>query len=842
MKTGTHKNQAKTNVIEVEDEVLVKKIENLNILEKKSNDDFVNVQQLLDTEKTIKLFRKTFENTKEDCVPLPPIKYLAFQGGGAKGTAYIGAIETLDEQGYLESIDKVCGASAGAITAFVVGLGFDSKQFKHIQENMNFLDFTDLKNHGWGEFFNGNTLGKGLDVVRYGAAFDGNAFHHWASFMVEQILGDKNATFRELHEKKKSDPTLKDLIFKATRYNAANHAQAEQTFSFEETPEVCIADALRASMAFPVAFKPWKVKQKEFNKNANDKSYSLETFGVFADGGILNNYPIDVFNSQSYYDGQYLPVERKDHNGKPIEINPCALGFSLTPLKHLDNNITPMTQRLIQLQNKERSSEEQTLKDTNSSWGYQDLWNVLWWTKVGQNQVSKPRDKHETYHDQTVQIWPENVETLEFDASKEKLNSIKTNGRLAMQLWIDKFRDSKQAYQHLMYFDDRLSKQELRLRVVDPVKFYLTKLEEHFLSFIGELQRENKISLNGIDKLSNIKLQYLTYKINDLIKEGKLDELTVNNTLMSAFNKFVQRQQKINLERKKRDNLTYNVGLIEELHSKIQNFPDEVCRMLSGQLSNIFPLMQQVHQSRNLLGVLAQSKDVNLIANVFELMLERLKQCHFQGRVGNVKEEFIKILNHAKPSICVAAVDNDELLQIFNKHGLNPLQVNKLSGLNALQETIKNGDFSAYKKLIQFCHLNKIPFKEKNHKILSFMLSHASAHFIRQVFEDKQLLKRITNDHFVQSCGNDVFEFCSKLSFLADETLDDDIAVQDDMMTKLKTILQEPAPCAQVEIVNVGKNLHFMQPKAKQQLYNSKQNEKVQTIDSSIKEYKVCRM
>ena len=44
------------------------------------------------------------------------IAYLALEGGGGKGFAYLGALELLDDHGVLDQLEGVAGTSAGAIS------------------------------------------------------------------------------------------------------------------------------------------------------------------------------------------------------------------------------------------------------------------------------------------------------------------------------------------------------------------------------------------------------------------------------------------------------------------------------------------------------------------------------------------------------------------------------------------------------------------------------------------------------------------------------------------------------------------------------------------------------
>jgi predicted acylesterase/phospholipase RssA len=80
------------------------------------------------------------------------IKYLALEGGGGKGNAFLGALEALAHpdlnvirnSGYrLTNIEGVAGASAGAITAFFLAAGFTPLELRTITELEDFNAFFD---------------------------------------------------------------------------------------------------------------------------------------------------------------------------------------------------------------------------------------------------------------------------------------------------------------------------------------------------------------------------------------------------------------------------------------------------------------------------------------------------------------------------------------------------------------------------------------------------------------------------------------------------------------------------------------------------------------------------
>ena len=78
------------------------------------------------------------------------IKYLALEGGGGKGNAYLGAIKALEEasiltfeNNQLKGIQGISGASAGAITALLLGSGYSFDEIKTELQRTDFDNFLD---------------------------------------------------------------------------------------------------------------------------------------------------------------------------------------------------------------------------------------------------------------------------------------------------------------------------------------------------------------------------------------------------------------------------------------------------------------------------------------------------------------------------------------------------------------------------------------------------------------------------------------------------------------------------------------------------------------------------
>jgi predicted acylesterase/phospholipase RssA len=82
----------------------------------------------------------------------PPVSHtnvrrLAFEGGGGKGNAYLGALYALDQLGVLGQLDTVAGSSAGAITALTLSLGMRPSEVFGFMKGTNFAKFFDQQSN-----------------------------------------------------------------------------------------------------------------------------------------------------------------------------------------------------------------------------------------------------------------------------------------------------------------------------------------------------------------------------------------------------------------------------------------------------------------------------------------------------------------------------------------------------------------------------------------------------------------------------------------------------------------------------------------------------------------------
>jgi NTE family protein len=221
---------------------------------------------------------------------------LVFEGGGVKGIAYIGAMNILKKEGILSEIKRVGGTSAGAINATLFALDYSNAEQRRILKKLNFNNFMD---DDWGKIRDTKRL-----IKKFGW-YKGEFFHKWIGKLIEKKLGDPDATFLDL--KNNGNP---DLYVYGTNLST----RFGQVFSNEHTPTTSIADAVRISMSIPLFFAAVRNKRND----------------VYVDGGVLNNYPIKLFDRKKYIsDGKRskLAIERpyyKEENARFLKKHPSS--------------------------------------------------------------------------------------------------------------------------------------------------------------------------------------------------------------------------------------------------------------------------------------------------------------------------------------------------------------------------------------------------------------------------------------------------------------------------------------------------------------------------------------
>ena len=216
-------------------------------------------------------------------------KQFVFEGGGVKGIGFLGALKQFVKHygpDSLVQIERVAGASAGAIMALFVGLNYSLDEMETILWD---LDFNKFKDDSWG------VIRDSIRVIKKFGIYKGDYFESWVKEVIEAKTGNGNITFGEFKRLMEQKP---EKGFKSIYFMGVNLTQSRQkVFSCEEQDceKLSLATAVRISMSIPLFFEAPRLIE---NKSGFLKRALKREGDVYTDGGVLNNYPINLFDKE----------------------------------------------------------------------------------------------------------------------------------------------------------------------------------------------------------------------------------------------------------------------------------------------------------------------------------------------------------------------------------------------------------------------------------------------------------------------------------------------------------------------------------------------------------------
>lgn len=229
-------------------------------------------------------------------VRVPRPMDLVLEGGGVKGIGLVGAVLALDDASY--QVRRVAGTSAGAIVAAIVAALVATKQpLTKLHDALATIIYPNFKKNGGlrGKLgalgsAEGLLLHMGLYDGDYliewlGNVLDGIGVSHFSDLALEDPGADANLTKDQRYSLvvHTSDITRKRVVRLPWDYRAYGLEPGNQR----------IVDAVRASMAIPFFFEPVRFRAPAASLDGQDWPASDV---VWVDGGLLDNYPLDVFD------------------------------------------------------------------------------------------------------------------------------------------------------------------------------------------------------------------------------------------------------------------------------------------------------------------------------------------------------------------------------------------------------------------------------------------------------------------------------------------------------------------------------------------------------------------
>ena len=315
-------------------------------------------------------------------------KNLVFEGGGVKGLAYVGAMEVLEEKGISQTIERIGGTSAGAINAVLLALNYSNIEIKTILSNLDFRNFMD------------NSRFPGKDFWRVWRKYGWNKgafFRKWIADLIAKKTKNSESTFTDLQAQKPQE-NFRDLYILGT--NLSTHFS--EVFSYEKTPDMPIADAVRISMSIPLFF-------------ASKRS---DRGDIYVDGGVLTNYPVKLFDREKYVKTNQRSTPYYDAHNK----NLSEKGIKIS--KYIYNKETLG----LRLDSKEEMGIFRDQKEPirNEIKNFPSFAKGLIWTFID-HQLNT--HLHDDDWQRTIYIDASIAKTTEFDLSDEKKEALIDAGR-----------------------------------------------------------------------------------------------------------------------------------------------------------------------------------------------------------------------------------------------------------------------------------------------------------------------------------------------------------------------------------------------------------------------------
>lgn len=293
-----------------------------------------------------------FEHSSPQFGNRPP-QNLVFKGGGPKGIAYLGALEVLESKKILSYIKRVGGTSAGAINSALLACGYGVKETRQLLEDKNLLDFIDhprlkktIKNHPpkfvaaarlfldqiWKKLrthprdFLAFPFHNIYDSIKDFTGFcEGNDFSNWMEEKIREKTKIPFCTFGKLRKLASADTSFKQLHVFLTDLSGSRPKIVRVHSEDTKWDNVTIASAVRASMSIPFVYNPVVLQVEKEGQIVSDPSY-----GIFVDGGLINNLPIEAFDTRKYTCNAISDVDQPEFNKR-------TLGFTLyTPKNEIE--------------------------------------------------------------------------------------------------------------------------------------------------------------------------------------------------------------------------------------------------------------------------------------------------------------------------------------------------------------------------------------------------------------------------------------------------------------------------------------------------------------------------
>jgi len=219
-----------------------------------------------------------------------------FSGGGVKAYAFMGALQSIEENNL--QLERVAGTSAGAIVASFIAASFRTEEINQLLQELDLQQFLDAP-----QITKVLPFSKWLFLYFQMGIYKGDKFEKW---LHTQLAQKGIYTFKDLKsgylKVVVSDLTLGKLVVIPD--------DLKRVYDIDPA-DFLVSKAVRMSAGFPYFFMPVKLSGKNKQKS------------IIVDGGLLSNFPLWVFendrgNSKRPVLGVKLSGSIENNNTKKI--------------------------------------------------------------------------------------------------------------------------------------------------------------------------------------------------------------------------------------------------------------------------------------------------------------------------------------------------------------------------------------------------------------------------------------------------------------------------------------------------------------------------------------------
>jgi NTE family protein len=204
---------------------------------------------------------------------------LVLSGGGVLAPGHVGVASVLQEAGY--RFERVAGTSAGSIVGSLLAAGMPADRLRELVVGLQYLRFFDT-----GGLDRIPLVGPQLSVLLENGYIEGRRFEEWIAARLEELgvvtFGDLRTRDRGADPRPEHRYRLVVMAADVTRGQLLRLPWDYERYGLDPD-EQPVAAAVRASISVPYLFEPAILR---YGGGESE----------LVDGGLLSNYPIDVFD------------------------------------------------------------------------------------------------------------------------------------------------------------------------------------------------------------------------------------------------------------------------------------------------------------------------------------------------------------------------------------------------------------------------------------------------------------------------------------------------------------------------------------------------------------------